>query len=267
MAHNVVAYLFEEAQRGGIGRADLEAFVSLREAQRLPRGAFDEFIEGVAALERVQRVAERTALHRLVARAAAPAARAILAVFPRLASAGRVEEQAAALARFALRARQLLDLPRAFVEEDRCLISLEDLSRCGLRDRDLEAWLRTPQGVDAATAQRGRRLFDDERREALALLAGSAGLLEVLPPRESRALAAYLGCWGEALLEGPALDRPSPSPFTRSIRFRAWRCAIGRRVSPRLRAVAGAVRPRAAAAPDGSQAPVATIGRSGGGSA
>lgn len=267
VAHNIVAYLFEEAKPGGIGRADMEAFVVLREQQRLSREAFDEFVDGAAALQRVRRVAARTALHRLVARAASPAARAILAAIPGAASGDGIGEQAAALARFLLRARQLLDLPRAVAQGDRCLVSLEDLSRRGLRDRDLTAWLRSPRGVDEATDQRCRLLFDDERNEALALLAGGAALLEALPARESRALAAYLGCWGEALLAAPAFDRSSTSPFTRAIRFRAWRYALSRRLSPQLRGAAGVARRGAAGARRTAEAPAESIGPVAGGSA
>lgn len=252
IAHNIIAFVFEEQAAREAGRAEIEAFAAVREARGLARAPFDELVQAWAALAEVQRIATRAALDRLNARVGAALAQLVLDLFADLPIPPEARRRGGRIAAFTLRARQLLTLREAWRERGCCLIPLEDLAACGLRDLDLESWLtsdaadrhRSPADLERRCAQ----LIRSQADAALAHLAAGAGSLESLGPKHARALAAFAGCWGEMLLDhlDPARVHVAPPPHPpRGVRFRAWRHAIGRRFSPRLRERLAAVEAQA----------------------
>jgi len=238
VAHNVVGYLFEEAAPGLIGRPELEVFVIVREALRLPRKPFDRFIDGLVGMAGAKRMATRAVLSRLVEALATPLAEIAAATLGHAPGDSTAAARAAAAVRFIIRARQLLALRQAWQSDDRCLIALEDLASFGLRDRDFGSWLLGGESpISPVNEARCARLIESQRTAAMADLIDGLGLIDSLPGAQARALAAYIGYWGEALLDAPvAGGAPGQSsmPNWRAARFRAWRYAISGRVSPRI---------------------------------
>ncbi len=241
VAHNVIAFVFEEQAACKVGRVEIESFAAVRAVRDVAREPFDELVDAWAALAAVKRFATRAAIDRLNARAGEASAQLVLDLLTETTPAAEVLRQGTMIAAFILRARQLLALRQAWSREQRCLISLEDLAACGLRDIDLGQWL-TSDAADGHSfppdlEKRCLRLMRSQTDAALAHLAAGAGLIESPDPKHGRALAAFAGCWGEMLLDymhPPHVQAEHPADPPRAVRFRAWRHAIGRRLSPRL---------------------------------
>ncbi len=241
VAHNIVSFLFEEAQAASIGRPELESFVAVRQACPLPRAAFDAFIDGCSAAAEVRRVATRRARENLASAIAGPLGEIVTSI----ALAAPVDDEfgaeSAEVVSAIMRTRELLTLRHQLVQEDRCLVPLETLSRFSLRDSDLARWV-SGSAVDVGSEldRRCTSLLGHLRRDCLAGLVAAAALLERLPGGPARAVAAVAGVWGAALCSeplGPGESQHALSDRLRAYRFRAWRHAIARRLDPRLAAM------------------------------
>lgn len=245
VAHNIVSFLFEEAEAATTGRPELEAFVAVRQARPLPRAAFDAFVDGCSAGVEVRRVATRRTRENLVGAVAGPLAEIMASIVLPNPVAGELCSMAAGATGAIMQARELLTLRRSLIAEDRCLVSLETLSRFSLRDSDLVRWIGSAETEpDSELDGRCTLLLAHLRRECLADLVDAAGLLELLPGGAGRAFAAVFGVWGAALCSEPLGRHEPPLALPdrlRAYRFRAWRHAIARRIDPRLAASAQAL--------------------------
>ncbi|GEM_PF-6248360 len=239
VAHNVVAFLFDEAKPGAVGRPDLEAFLAVQRGTELPRGAFDAYVDGCSAALAVRRLATERALDRIVDSIAVPLAEILRSVAFAADPDAVVRDESVQAVRFVTLARELLCVRDSFVNGDRCFVPLEVLSRFGLRDSDFESWL-SGKGEGAADADlRGscQRLMDHYTSRCLSHLADAARLIESLPGASARAFAAFAGLWGDAvLIEPKGRNEPARSLAERlkAHRFRAWRYAISQRFDPRI---------------------------------
>lgn len=239
VARNVVAFLFDDEGAASTGRVEIEAFAAMRSTTRLSRNAFEAFVDGCSALAAPRRIAAERSLERLLDPVARSLCDVLVDVLFDTQTAAALMHGLERTIRFCLRAHALLTLRDGLVRADRHLIPLESLGADAIRDSFFVGWVRGrgAAGREADLEAECVAILENERSRCLAELKEMPALLSQLPAPVSRALAAFAGIWGEALLHEPLGAFESELGLTARLkryRFRAWRHAIGRRLDSRL---------------------------------